>query len=329
MVKIIGFVVAGLIAFAIIAPLLIEVVCETLNAGRFKAPGDLVDIGRGRKLHLLCKGDAPGPTIVIEQGLFSPSILWWPTQDRVSKFARVCTYDRAGYLWSPGAGANRSIEDRVADLHALLTAAELPKPFVLVGHSYGGLIIRLYTKNYSDDVAGLVLVDSPHEALLFSDKVQAYMRQSVKQLGAGVIAARFGALRLGNPLFDSPVPGLSPWARGAMKAFAATPGFMQAVQDDMRSIANASAALRKPGAFGDLGDKPLIAMTHGIPFPPQAGPMEEGWREGVERLAKLSTNSEFTLAEKSNHQIFLDQPDLVVDAIKRVHGAARDHSRLK
>ncbi len=104
MMKLIGLAVLGLFAFAIIAPLLIEVVVEALNSQRYKALGELVDIGGGRRLHLLCKGDALGPTIIIEQGLFSPSILWWPAQDRASKFARVCTYDRAGYLWSPAAG---------------------------------------------------------------------------------------------------------------------------------------------------------------------------------------------------------------------------------
>src|SRR4051812_6669271 len=100
--------------------------------------GRLIEVAGGRRLHIFCTGDETGPTVVIEQGAASPSVLWWAAQRRISTFARVCTYDRAGYQWSDPAPSPRSLADRVEDLHQVLTKAAVPGPYVLVAHSYGG-----------------------------------------------------------------------------------------------------------------------------------------------------------------------------------------------
>src|SRR5580692_791159 len=133
------------------------------------APGRLVSVG-GHKLHLLCKGSA-SPTVVIEQGAGELSSFWWPVQDRIADFARVCTYDRAGYGWSDPARAPRTVEDRARELHALLSNAGVQAPYIFVAHSYGGLIVRDYLRHYPGEVAGLVLVDTPDESSIFRGDV--------------------------------------------------------------------------------------------------------------------------------------------------------------
>jgi len=155
-----------------------EAICEARDRVRFPPPGQMIDIG-GRRLHILCKGTAPGPTIVIEQGAGSPSILWWPIQDKVAAFARVCTYDRAGYLWSDPAKTVRTLEDRVADLHALLAGAKIPAPYILVGHSFGGPLVRLYAHLHPTEIAGMVLVDTTEEGVILRPSFDDY----VKKLG--------------------------------------------------------------------------------------------------------------------------------------------------
>src|ERR1700691_2180362 len=127
--------------------------------GRLAAVGD-------HKLHLLYKAGI-APTIVIEQGAGEPSRLWWPVQDKIAEFASVCTYDRAGYGWSEPAAAGRTIAERAEELHALLTNAAIPGPFILVAHSYGGFIVRCFARNHPNQTAGLVLVDTPEEAAFF------------------------------------------------------------------------------------------------------------------------------------------------------------------
>lgn len=131
------------------------------------SPAGLFDVG-GRRLYLACTGAAAGnggPTVVLEAGHGGDSTVWLGIQSAVAPGSRVCAYDRAN---TPGGTSDpaplpRTAEDAVADLHALLAAAKVPGPYVLVGHSLGGLFVRLYAGRYPDEVAGLVLVDPSHE----------------------------------------------------------------------------------------------------------------------------------------------------------------------
>ncbi len=295
----------------------IEAVCEARDSARVPPPGAMVDVG-GRRLHLLCKGDAPGPTIVIEQGAGSPSVLWWPLQDKVASFARVCTYDRAGYLWSDQAARVRSLEDRVGDLHEVLAAGKVPGPYILVGHSFGGPLIRLYARLYPAQVAGMVLVDTPEEAVILRPSYDSYARNIGYFACALEVAARLGIVRLAS-LFLAGVPeGMDGGAFRALKTLVVRPSFFRAMADDAVSLSRSPATLRSLGGPATLGDRPLVVITHGLAFPGPAAVLEEGWREGQHRLALLSTRGELVVAEHSNHMVQSDQPDLVVDAIRRV-----------
>ena len=289
---------------------------EVQEAKRHPAPGRMVTVG-ARRLHILCKGSAV-PTVIIEQGAGEPARLWWPVQERVAEFARVCTYDRAGYGWSDAAPAGRTVSERVDELHTLLVNGNVPGPYVFVAHSYGGLMVREFAQKYPGEVAGLVLVDTPEEGTIFRRDVlefHARMRgiQRVVEFAAGV-----GVLRLLNHWVALDGVGF-PFVR---------PGEYAAARDDIASIKRVPMAMREPAANGQLGDLPVVVITHGQPFPGPFAVLENGWSEGQQRLAGLSSNGLLIVAHKSNHMIQHDEPELVVDAICRVHAAARDQARL-
>src|SRR5262247_688470 len=127
----------------------------------FPPPGELVDVG-GWRLHLNCAGEARAsqPTVILESGLGDFSVEWSLVQPGVAKFARVCSYDRAGDGWSELGPHPRTFRQIVYELHTLLDKAGVKPPLVLVGHSYGGWLTRLYVSTYPTDVAGMALVEA-------------------------------------------------------------------------------------------------------------------------------------------------------------------------
>ena len=280
------------------------------------ALGRIVAVG-SHKLHLLCKGSG-APTVVIEQGAGEPSRLWWPVQDKIAEFASVCTYDRAGYGWSEPVAGGRTIAERAEELHTLLANAGIPGPYILVAHSYGGFIVRWFARNHPDQTAGLVLVDTPEEAAFFRREVLNFYSRLRFMNGAVEVAARFGVLRLLGHLFPLDHVGFS-FVR---------PAEYSAAGDDLASLQLVEPPMGNFGGVGSLGDMPLAVITHGQPFPGPFFILEKGWSEGQTRLARLSTNSLLIRANNSNHMIQIDEPGLVVDAIRRVHAAARNRAKL-
>jgi pimeloyl-ACP methyl ester carboxylesterase len=280
------------------------------------ALGRVVTVG-DHKLHLLCKGSAY-PTVVIEQGAGEPSGLWWPVQDEIAKFASVCTYDRAGYGRSEPVAAGRTIAERAEELHTLLTNAGIPGPYILVAHSYGGFIVRCFARNHPDQTAGLVLVDTPEEAAFFRPEVLKFYSRLRVMNKVVELAARFGVLRLLGQLFPLDHVGFS-FVR---------PAEYSAAGDDLASLQLVEPTTGNFGGVGSLEDLPLAVITHGQPFPGPFSILEKGWSEGQTRLAALSTNSLLIRANNSNHMIQIDEPGLVVDAIRRVHAAARNKMQL-
>jgi pimeloyl-ACP methyl ester carboxylesterase len=279
------------------------------------APGRMVAVG-DHKLHLLYKASVD-PTVVIEQGAGEPSRLWWPVQDKIAEFASVCTYDRAGYGWSEPVAAGRTIAERAEELHTLLTNAGIPGPYVLVAHSYGGFIVRCFARNHPDQTAGVVLVDTPEEAAFFRREVLNFYSRLIFMNKAVELAARFGVLRLLGQLFPLDHVGFS-FVRPAEYSVAG---------DDLASLQLVELPMGNFGGVGNLGDMPLAVITHGQPFPGPFFILEKGWSEGQTRLAGLSTNSVLVRANKSNHMIQIDEPGLVVDAVRRVHAAARNKAK--
>jgi pimeloyl-ACP methyl ester carboxylesterase len=270
----------------------------------------LVAVGDHR-LHLLCKGTG-APAVVIEQGAGQLSSGWWAVQDEIAKFARICSYDRAGYGWSETGSGERSIEDRARELHALLTNGGIQRPIIFVAHSYGGFIVRSYIRQFPGEVAGLVLVDTPDESSIFRPEVLDFYA-NVGSINRVIgLAARFGVLRM-----------LSNWLPLERYGIWLTrPAEYSALCDDLASLRRVPLAMRTSESAGALGSLPMVVITHGQPFPGPFAVLETNWSEGQKHLAALSSASELIVATNSNHMIHQDEPKIVVDAVRRVHSAA-------
>jgi pimeloyl-ACP methyl ester carboxylesterase len=317
---------AVLLAAGLVVGYFYESAARSRERAAHKPPGKMVEI-ESRKVHILCKGVGGGPTVVIEPGAAEPAMLWWGVQDAVAAFARVCTYDRPGYQWSDPAIGPRSIADRARELRRVLAAADVPGPYVLVSHSYGGAIVRAWLREGGTDVAGLIFVDTPDEGNLFSAPYRRVIDRGRWILPTMAFAMRCGVFRALSAFAgegDSDPP-LSPEARRHW-TMAFTPQSFDAAADDLASIANATPGERAPIAPGALGDLPIVVVAHGIPFPVAFASLEQGFRESQFRLAALSSRGEFVVADRANHNINVDQPEIVVDAIRRVIAEASRRS---
>jgi pimeloyl-ACP methyl ester carboxylesterase len=267
--------------------------------------GRVVEIGRGRGLYLECHGTG-SPTVVLESGFRTDAEIWstltvagTPVLPAVSRFTRVCAYDRPGTVLdaehlgrSDPVPMPRTADDIVADLDALLRAAEAPGPYVLVGHSLGGLFARLYASDQPEAVAGLVLVDAYPERLedlLGPERWPIYEQIA---LDPGPLAA---------------VPDL------------------ETIDFDAASETMLTAAARSP-----LRRVPLVVLSRGRPVElPASVPagfsdaLEQAWAVGQAELVSLVPGSRHVIATRSGHDIQLDQPALVVRAIRRVVNTVR------
>jgi pimeloyl-ACP methyl ester carboxylesterase len=247
-----------------------------------------IDVG-GYQLFFQSFGSRP-PTIIFESGGDDGADSLAAVARQVQSFARALIYDRAGLGQSDPAPQPRTIQDAVADLHALLHAAQVPGPYVLVGHSYGGLIVRLYAHTHPQEVVGLVLLDVPPPDL--SLRELRLLPPATPYEPAALTECRNNAITEWNDPLSS------------------HEGFDRA--------ASAAQIL----STGDLGSLPLIVITAGIDewpdeFPPAiARAMEQDWMAAQHELVALSTNSRHIIATESNHSIQECQPDLVIEAIR-------------
>lgn len=288
-------------------------------------PGQLVDVG-GYKLHLNCTGQG-SPTIVLDAGLGESSLSWSKVQPEAAKFTRVCSYDRAGYAWSEISPSPRTSEQIVNELHTLLKNADVKPPYVLAGHSFGGFNVRLFAARYPDETAGLVLVDSSHEdqferlppSFRASGAIN-FLMKSVPWL------TRLGILRI----LDQPAGNVKNYAP-EVQPLARSIGFKSKAHDaaaaEFQSLLESAAqvkAIKMPNGSLLLGDKPLTVLMQGQQkqVPPQATADEieefkKLWRVLQEDLATRSSRGDLIVAEKSGHYILLEEPNLVIDALRR------------
>ena len=294
---------------AIVALILLAV--SSASAEPTPAAGDFtgsVEVD-GRELHLECKG-AGAPIVILISGYRNDAEIWTtppdagvtPVFDAVAGFTRVCAYDRPGTILdaahvsrSDPVPMPRTADEIVAELHALLGAAKLEAPYVLVAHSLGGLFARLYAATYPGDVAGLVLIDAWPEAmpaLLGPEQWAAY-----------------------EALAAPPPPGLEAYR-------------------DLESVdfGAASERMAHAAAATPLEVMPLFVLSRAKPvaLPPNApasfsqAAFETAWRQGQDRLASLLPDARHVIATKSDHYIQIEQPDLVIDAVRQVVTAVRD-----
>jgi pimeloyl-ACP methyl ester carboxylesterase len=299
-----------------------------IDARRYPAPGELVEVG-GYSLHLYCTGESGAPTVVMDSGLGGTMLDWQLVQPEVAKFARVCTYDRAGMGWSDPGTQPRTSRQIIKELHTLLGNAGVRGPYVLVGHSFGGTNMQVYANQYPDEVAGMVLVDSALE-----DEEAVALTQSLQPSPVLLkFLATIGVTRLPYAL-GGETPGLTlPELEDEQAAISSHRKHIFAIADETSSLEESFAENRAHPM--SLGDKPLMVLTAGSVqtegtglSPEQADQLDELHSESQAALTQRSENSRQIIAEDSGHYIQVDEPDLVIDAIHQVVEAARTGSRL-
>jgi pimeloyl-ACP methyl ester carboxylesterase len=252
--------------------------------------GHLVEIG-GRRLFLYCLGEGER-TILLEAGLNAGHERWALVQPAAAAYGRVCSYDRAGIGWSDPATTPRTSADVVADLQRLITAAQLPGPYVLAGHSLGALHVRLFADTYPAEVFGLLLVDPVHED--WWSRAAATLPPPAPEEAALVTALRTDLLAVG--------------------------GDPQANREGV-DIAASAAQLR---ATGDLGLLPLIVLTAGeADLVPAALPAQVRaalvrlWQEELPAdLARRTPNAMRLTVPGGGHDLPRQRPDVIVAALK-------------
>jgi len=287
---------------------------------RYPPPGRLVDIG-GRGLHLLCAGKVSDQTVVIEAGSGNDVTLWQGILGRVSRFTRVCAYDRAGLGWSDPVSGRRSFDDRARDLQSLLQHAEIPGPYILVGHSYGGYIVRRFAAEFPQSVSGVVLIDVPDEGWSFAPEGLADAQAIGAQEWWRGVATRFGLLRLGASLFPDrfdPLRGVPDDARGEQMALYLRSARHFAIADEMAAYRAVPAEQRGAYGFGRLGELPLVVVSRGSNDPGTGAPVYPEWEEAQRRVAALSTNSVRVVAARSGHMVQFTEPGVIVGAVRRL-----------
>lgn len=302
-----------------------------------KPPGRLVDLG-GHKLHLYCSGKG-SPTVVVENGLGDFSFDWVMVQNGVAKSTRICTYDRAGYAWSDPGPMPRTFAQLNLELHDALAQSGERGPFVLVGHSFGGPVVRWYARLYPDEVAGMVQVDAAEEesrytyggkAILIRASAQGKQppppheeRPAPDELPPirRLQAQPLDALYLRLPVAQQE---LQKWAQGL-------PAIEVAENSQREWSAEYLKVMHDTPQAGSLGARPLIVLTRaeggygeGLDLP--AAQLEKERLEGQARLVKLSTNGRQILL-RCGHNMEIESPAEVAAAIVDVARAVRERRR--
>lgn len=292
---------------------------------RYPPPGRLLDIG-GRRLHLYETGEG-NPTVLLEAGVAATSLSWRPVQNEIARFARVASYDRAGLGWSDAPSEPLTLSRFVDDLRALIETAQLAPPYILVAHSFGGLIVRSFALRYPKDVAGLVLVDAlrPEEWHPLSDQQRSTLARGIRLSHRGAMLARMGivgwclrSLLAGSRWLPKVVGGAASGnGLTVMKRIAGEVGKMPRevwpmVADHWsqpKSFLGMAAHFESlPESAREICESPPLEGVPMIVLSPPGSPASN----------VLDTNVRRIVAEKSGHWIHLDQPDLVVSAVRMI-----------
>ena len=258
----------------------------------------LVDIGT-HSLHIRCTGKGT-PVVVIDTGIGDTSERWTPMQEQIAQITRVCTYDRAGYGASETGPLPRHVQRLADELQHLLEDAGIRGPYVLVGHSLGGLTMQVFADRYPDLVAGLILLDPPPVPFITG---QAF--PELYQMFEGQAAE---------------LQNMADAARHSTDAEAqAKLSYLEAIASEHAAlIAESAGQVTAIESFGDLS---LIVIGSSIPNPAfgaEAESYQQFWIEQNRELAAKSTNGRFVLAQESTHHIQDDAPDVVLDAIREM-----------
>src|SRR4051812_14891888 len=266
------------------------------DASAYPMPGQLIDVG-GHRLHLNCTGSG-SPTVVLQPGAGEMSSNMGWIAPALARNKRVCVYDRAGRGWSEPADTPQDGTQIAIDLHTLLQRGQVPGPYVLAGHSFGGRYVLAFAARYPDDVAAMVLVDStaPASAAAKPGAGSPAGAGSYDVMGRisalASTPARLGLARLyANTAFAS----LPPQSRGQVRASLATSTNLRSAVDE---FVQGNASAQEAASLTDFAGKPLVVLAAGIGSPADHVAAQN-------HLATLSTNSVHRTIEKADHQALI------------------------
>ena len=306
--------------------------------------GKLVDIG-GYKLHIDIKGQG-SPVVVMIAGSQAFSFDWSLVMQGISGITQVCTYDRPALAWSDPGPMPRTFDQDIYELHTLLQKSGVKPPYILVGHSLGGIIARLFEKKYPTEVKGLVLVDATSEdAVLFMNgKIQRLRTFSQNRTIPPVktkpdTSTKIPSMKdmeemwkmMGEPKIESPFDRLPKKFQEQRIWAMRQPKFLLA--DNGPYWADEFSAMYADSLYS-LGNKPIYVLSSGRDaFSKNTdSAMKAIWLEKLEqkeKMSNLSSNSKHIITTKSGHEIHLEEPELVINAIKEVIMAVRTGKPLK
>jgi pimeloyl-ACP methyl ester carboxylesterase len=295
---------------------------ETVSAATDAAPsipGRSIDVG-GHSMHLHCTGTG-SPTVVLQPGggEMSSNMGW--IAPRIAADTRVCVYDRPGRGWSEAVSTPQDASQIATDLHTLLQRGDVPGPYVLAGHSFGGLYVLTYAARYPDDVAGMVIVDTtaPREAPPAASSGERNSYDPIGRVSALIsTSARLGLTRLYAPTEFGSLP---PQSRDQVRASLTTGSNLRSTIDE---YVQANTSMAQAGAFTDFGDKPLVVLTAG-------SGSDAALIAAHERLAAMSTNSVQRVIDGATHsELIGDEKDSAAtsQAILEVVSAIRNATPL-
>jgi pimeloyl-ACP methyl ester carboxylesterase len=290
---------------------------ESVDRGRYPMPGRMIDVG-GHKLHLDCTGTG-GPTVVIEAGMGEPSTVMAWIAPAVATTTRVCVYDRAGRGWSESVAQPQDGVQVATDLHTLLERAGEPGPYVLAGHSAGGIYVLNFAQLYQEQVAGIVLLDSMHPEQYSKIASWPAFYEMYRRVSAVLPSlSRFG---VGRVVAQTSYGDLPPSARREQRAFWSTPRHNRSVRDEFSEIRTAMAQAK---SLTSIGDRPLVVLT-------AQKEALGGWMAAQDDLAQLSTNVAHRVLPEATHAAVVENQAFAAQSsqsIRDVVDAVRTGARV-
>jgi pimeloyl-ACP methyl ester carboxylesterase len=298
-----------------------EAISGYLGVKKYPPQGEMVNVGE-YNLHVNKHGDGK-PVIILEAGSMSSSTVWGDIPNQLANYGTVVTYDRGGYGWSEKAKTDRTGQNIVKELYTALNKAGIEGPYILVGHSLGGMYVRLFAQTYQDEVAGLLLLDSRPED--FSKEAKAiFLEAGIDPVLEGappeyVMSALkvTGIMRIMGQLnlLDFPSENKDQLINIEMR----TKTF-QVLHEEIKYMTQLENDIRQQS----LGNLPLTIIAAGIPMDStllgmtkeQGDKLDNIWKRQQKQMMDLSSNSSFTIAEKSGHAIMIDEPELVIKEVK-------------
>lgn len=283
----------------------------------YPPPGQFYSVN-GHSMHLYCSGSG-SPTVVLESGGAEGFLVWGKVQPVLSRVTRVCSYDRAGLGWSDPVPGPRDSDHIAKQLHALLTKANIAGPLVLMGHSAGGLHIRVFASRYPKDVVGMIFVDAttPPDGIRLPASVAALDHHSTVQMAIFKAMIALGIPRIMGQC-SVPPPGFDATAN-LWRANACTPAYVTAYQREKCWSAASRSEAARSAHFGNL---PVLIFSRDnhLPRPPQLPSLvsTRDWQLGnvahdrmQANLMKLSTHSRRIIVKGSGHYIHFQRAELL------------------